>query len=352
MNTSVTAKIPLVSIILPTLNSRKFLSERIDSILSQTLSNWELIVVDSNSSDGTVEYIKEKLNGRQNVKIFIRPKGLYEAWNFGIQAAIGEYIYIATSDDTMTNNALRKMSDALNNHLDCGICDTQLAITDYEGKTFEEDTQKLPLYRLIGEMSCEKHIRYAPFDAIVYSSGVTAITSMAQAMFRRDLFLKVGYFLPEYGPRADFEWGFRATLVTNVVYIPEKLTTWRRHSENVTGRNSQMEHARTYLMFQAAFGSFSSKNKSFPESVQFVKIFHQSDLRLRRRALRDHIRSGFLLRSFFSSVKTAADILLVLYQVITERLYKLDYSDIALDYLKNSDSRFGWIQVLLRKLKE
>ena len=72
---------PVVSICLPTLNARAFLKERIDSILEQTLTGWELIVCDSFSNDGTWEYLQQ-YNGDPRFRLYQVPReGLYAGWN-------------------------------------------------------------------------------------------------------------------------------------------------------------------------------------------------------------------------------------------------------------------------------
>lgn len=101
--------VPAVSIILPTLNARKFLEARISSILNQTFRDWELIVVDSYSDDGTWEYLNQlQTHDEQEIFRYQIPRGLYQAWNFGISKARGTYVYIATADDTMKSDCLEK----------------------------------------------------------------------------------------------------------------------------------------------------------------------------------------------------------------------------------------------------
>ena len=105
--------IPRVSICVPCLNSRPFVAERLQTILSQTLEDWELIVCDSYSDDGTWEALRE-FAGDERISLYQVPReGLYAGWNECFERARGEYVYIAPVDDTCEPDILEKMVEAL-----------------------------------------------------------------------------------------------------------------------------------------------------------------------------------------------------------------------------------------------
>ena len=90
---------PLVSVIIPTLNSEKYIGQAINSVISQTYKKWEIIVVDSGSCDRTRNIVR---NYRQkNIKVFFSKKerGLSYARFFGILKSQGSYIAFLDSDD-------------------------------------------------------------------------------------------------------------------------------------------------------------------------------------------------------------------------------------------------------------
>jgi len=122
--------IPLISILLPAKNPGPFLRERLDSILAQSVTDWELIIADSHSTDGSREIFSELVRQDPRVSLYELPSGLYQAWNFAIRKARGKYVYIATADDTMRADALEKMSQALEAHPECGLCDSRLTLID------------------------------------------------------------------------------------------------------------------------------------------------------------------------------------------------------------------------------
>ena len=100
---------PKVSVCVPCLNSRPFIAERLETILCQTVEDWELIVCDSYSDDGTWEALRE-FAGDERVSLHQVPRqGLYAGWNECLKRARGEYVYIAPVDDTCAPDFLEKM---------------------------------------------------------------------------------------------------------------------------------------------------------------------------------------------------------------------------------------------------
>lgn len=244
---------PLLSILLPTLNARRFLEERINSILNQTFQDWELIIIDSHSTDGTWEFLNRISSSRPIFRYQI-PKGLYQAWNFGISKARGTYVYIATADDTMKPDCLEKMTAALEAHPECGICDTMLQLLDADGKEIDESSDQFVAHYWHFDFPRNSvHIRKKPHDFFLHLGGKTVYTSITQILIRKSLFEKTGPFPVNFGRSADFQWGMRAALNTDVIYLPQQLASWRIHSEQTTAsRNPQEINSNFALMLKMA----------------------------------------------------------------------------------------------------
>jgi glycosyltransferase involved in cell wall biosynthesis len=97
-----------ISIITVCYNSEKYIRSAMESVLSQTYENIEYIVVDGNSTDRTLEFVKAyepKFNGKMRW-VSEPDKGLYDAMNKGIKIATGEIVGILNSDDVYFNNAI------------------------------------------------------------------------------------------------------------------------------------------------------------------------------------------------------------------------------------------------------
>lgn len=103
----------LVSIITPTFNSEKFISETISSVLNQTYANWEMIIVDDCSSDKTLEIITKFANSDSRIKSFQLEKnfGAGIARNKALEFADGKYIAFLDADDLWKPEKLEKQID-------------------------------------------------------------------------------------------------------------------------------------------------------------------------------------------------------------------------------------------------
>lgn len=103
---------PKISIIIPVYNTEKYISKCLDSILSQTYSSFEIIIINDGSTDNSAKILKTYQNKfPQKVKVFtLQHKGQAHARNFGIQNTNGKFILFVDSDDFVDNNLLLECS--------------------------------------------------------------------------------------------------------------------------------------------------------------------------------------------------------------------------------------------------
>lgn len=104
---------PLVSIITVTFNAEADLEKCIKSVISQTYTNIEFIIIDGGSTDGTLDII-EKYKKNISYSISEKDKGIYDAWNKGVSVANGEWIAFLGSDDVYLENAIENYINHLN----------------------------------------------------------------------------------------------------------------------------------------------------------------------------------------------------------------------------------------------
>jgi glycosyltransferase involved in cell wall biosynthesis len=226
----------MVSIILPNYNYRNYLPIRLRSIVNQTHEDWECIIIDGFSDDGSWELIKTLTANDQRFRLFQENRrGIYDAINKGIERATGEYIYIATSDDIMADVFLSVMIDALTVHSDCGIAHCCLTIIDEYGNSIPGFRWEsfLP-YTFYNDLMKKQHKRLAPLDGLLYSTLTTIYFSLNQLLIDKNVFENTGLFRTDYGPQGDFEWGMKAGLVTNTIHVPDYLASWRYHPMQAT----------------------------------------------------------------------------------------------------------------------
>ena len=222
---------------MPTLNSEAYLAPRLESIRRQTLSNWELVVVDSQSDDETLPMIEAFAEQGGTVRVYQGPRdGIYTNINRSIEYAKGDYIYIATSDDTMADDCLKKMAQALQRHPTCGMAHCGLRMLDANGRCVEDDwwPVRSTFARSAGEMRDITHVRHAPYDGLLHMLGETVYISLTQLLIRREMFDRIGMFRSDWGSISDYYWDMRAALTADTVHVGDTWASWRVHETQAT----------------------------------------------------------------------------------------------------------------------
>ncbi len=167
------ATTPLISIIIPAYNVESYIEETILSVKNQTLSNWELIVVDDGSTDNTYSVICKAVESiQQNVTILQQEnRGQSAARNAGMEKASGVYIYFLDSDDRLTKNALSVLYTLAKQYeLDAVFFSATAFADDLQAAGNEKATKK----RIIEyERYCDRGV-----ENLQISSGREAFTAM------------------------------------------------------------------------------------------------------------------------------------------------------------------------------
>ena len=111
---------PFFSIVIPTYNSSKTLAQCLDTIICQSYKNFEILIIDGLSDDGTVEMLKDYTSHFENIQwISEKDDGIYDALNKGIKMACGEWIYFLGSDDKIYSpSVLLEVSNKNSNQFD------------------------------------------------------------------------------------------------------------------------------------------------------------------------------------------------------------------------------------------
>jgi glycosyltransferase involved in cell wall biosynthesis len=241
---------PLVSILLPSLNARQFLGARIESLLAQTFNDWEAIVLDSQSTDGSWELFNSTAATDPRFRLIRIPReGLYAALNSGMQMARGAFLHFAPCDDTMAPEFFAEMLEAFAQCPDAGIaaCDALLINQDGDELSAEDLTGRLSMRairNLLGsgavptafpeERERSTNYRSPPHDCLLHFTGRSVYFSLTQLVVRTALAKEAGPFETTVGSVADFGWLLRLTNLTGTVHVPKKLATWRFHGDQLS----------------------------------------------------------------------------------------------------------------------
>ena len=106
----------LFSVVIPTYNAKPSIRKCVDSVLSQTFREFEIVIIDDGSYDGTEKILDTYAENDERIKVFhIQNSGVSAARRAGIMASTGEYVLFVDSDDTIEKNLLEKLQQTVMN---------------------------------------------------------------------------------------------------------------------------------------------------------------------------------------------------------------------------------------------
>lgn len=197
----------LISIITPVYNVDEFIVETIESVLKQTYSNWELLLIDDGSTDNSAELCKQYADSDSRIKYFHKVNGgQASARNLGIENALGEYVTFLDSDDLYCKDKLEQhFKDLINYPADFYYGATYML---YQNKPDSEITMNDWFY---GEFTGDD------FYKILYHSCAVVINSV---FVKKELFKIVGVFDESQVLRGTEDWDLwlRIALKVKKVY--------------------------------------------------------------------------------------------------------------------------------------
>ena len=270
---------PKVSILLPSLNAREFLEPRIDSLLNQRLTDWEAIVLDSQSTDGAWEFFKSVAQRDSRFRLHqIAREGLYAALNRGLDLATGQFLHVATCDDTMAPEFLSEMLEALARCPKAGVAASDVLLINCEGdelsakdvrgvltKRATKNLLSLSIVRTAFPDEIEQTINYrpVPHDCLLHFDGRSVYLSLNQLVVRTALAKAAGPFETTIGSVADFSWLLRLTSSTGSIHVPKKLAMWRFHGNQLSLRPDLSRAGSRRAAAERALQRISENNPTF-----------------------------------------------------------------------------------------
>ena len=129
---------PLVSVIMPAYNASKTIESAINSVLKQTVGDFELIIIDDCSKDDTVEKISALAQSDERIVVLLNEKnsGVAHSRNYGVSVAKGEWVAFLDSDDMWREDKLEKQLELVNTNPQAAITYTASSFMDWEGKPY------------------------------------------------------------------------------------------------------------------------------------------------------------------------------------------------------------------------
>ena len=229
--------LPKVSVIIPCYNREKFVEETIQSVLTQTYPNKEVIAVDDGSTDSS----RMVLEGfRDSITILEHPghqnRGQSASINLGIKCSTGKYISILDSDDLFAQNKIEKQVSFLENNPIIGLVYANGFAIDENGKK---------LYRMYDETHKEESN-----PELVLMDCYFLVPN--NAMVRRTIFEKAGEFDEALRAGQDHDMAIRLAEVAKMAYIDEPLFYYRRHQNSISAMRADLRWNNGFVILKKA----------------------------------------------------------------------------------------------------
>lgn len=222
---------PTVSVVIPAYNAAWCVRRAVDSVLAQTFTDSELIVVDDGSTDDTAHVLAEY---GSRVRIVSKPNGgLSSARNAGIAAARGRYVAFLDADDAWLPEKLARQVALMDGNDNLVFCSTAARIESPEGAQ-------------LGDWPCAQSP--LPVLEAIFATNAHVAGSGSAVLARKDAFARVGGFDEQLRSLEDIDMWMRLAALGGYACVPEPLTIIVKRAGSMSGNLDVMRAAAIAVM--------------------------------------------------------------------------------------------------------
>jgi len=233
----VTSDTPRISVVMPTYNQAHFLERAVESILCQTLADFEFLIVDDGSTDDTPAILAGVSDPRVHV-IRQTNQRLPRALNAGFREAHGEYLTWVSSDNQHAPTFLEELAGALDSYPDADFAYSAFHWIDAEDR--------------VSGLSAWQDARYP--------SVLCANPAIAAFMYRRQCHDLVGWYAEDLEGAEDWDMWLKICERAEPVYVTTPLCRYRVHDGSMTSRRVAQIRRASSLAFQRAFSRLAASS--------------------------------------------------------------------------------------------
>ncbi len=223
---------PKVSIVLPCWNGERFLSKSLDSILAQTMTDWELIIVNDCSTDNSPKIAEEYASRDKRIHVIHNTvnKKLPGTLNVGFSAATGQYLTWTSDDNIAKSNWLETLVNYLDTHPETDMVCANMDLID------ESDN----VYAVFRKTTTLDEVRH-----LSYTSNVGAAF-----MYRKTIADRIGEYDTEMFCAEDYDYWVRIALNGRLDYINDNIYQYRQNPDSLTATQKPLVRTRTIAIKQ------------------------------------------------------------------------------------------------------
>lgn len=233
MNDSSQILDPKISVLMSVYNGSQYLRQSVDSILNQSFTDFEFIIIDDYSTDNTWEILTEYVEQDRRIKLLKNQEnlGLTKSLNLGLKLARGEYIARQDADDISLPKRFEKQIAWLDKDSEVILVSCDLELIDSKGNSSGK-FQRACAPELVG------------WYLLFYNH----LAGHSQVTFRRETVINLGGYCETRRYSQDYELWCRLVKVGKIVILPEVLAQQRRHDESIS--NKKTSEQKTYSLNQ------------------------------------------------------------------------------------------------------
>jgi glycosyltransferase involved in cell wall biosynthesis len=223
---------PTLSVVFTSYNHEEYLQQAIESILGQTFRDFELIIVDDCSTDGS-RLILESYRDIREISLYLLESntGSYvKASHYGALKAKGKYLLFAQCDDYSEPNQFSRLMEAIRNHQDAGVVFSRSKLVNETGSLISDD---FSIRQQSFRKKCKSDTMITGLEMRAFLSYACVIPNLSAALMRRDLYFEVGGLPEKYIMAADWAFWLSMAEKTNFYYIAECLNNFRQHGTTI-----------------------------------------------------------------------------------------------------------------------
>lgn len=279
---------PTVSVCVPTYNGERYLAECLDSVLAQTHVDFELLIIDDQSSDGTWAMLQDYAARDARIRLVRNEvnRGLVGNWNHCIDIARGDWFKFVFQDDVLAPECLEKLVAATSFGFPLISCAREFLyhpeVVPESKASYERNRRQIEAiyadrHALSADAFCEAAID-VPSSNIVGEPTVTLIA--------REVFDRFGRFNPDLITLCDAEYWLRVACNTGTYHVPDVLAQFRVHGEGTSALNNRDRWFRSYTLdklvieHETAFSPYYARLREVAARrqppVDLVRFFWQS----------------------------------------------------------------------------
>ena len=241
---------PKVTVIMPVYNDEKYVEETIESVLNQPFQDFELLIVNDASTDGSVEIINKKSKEDKRIKVLNNEinSGRTVSVNKGIEASKGDYVTFLDADDPIVEERLDEQVKFMEEHPEVGMSYSDMKRFYEDGSEnikeavdFEDYDEPLKRLKKSAEGKKEVDQAYKLLDSESYIIG-------ASVFFKRKVIESGIRFDPNLRNAGDCDFNFQVIGAGfKIKRIPKPLYLYRKHPEQKSANLEKMKIATDYI---------------------------------------------------------------------------------------------------------